>query len=211
MGIRPAKNQSGGDAVLAVQLQETRETEPESVREVAGRWEQGLRGLLGLAGVTGLVGAPLAVERLAGRTQVIVGVLLCTVLVTAGAGLLWTMSAAYGSVRVVQAPGSRAEFQRLRWSLVELDRRRLIRGRRFAIGGLFLFVVAVAVAWLDPAEQDTSKLQVVTDRSVTYCGLLLDAPDSIVAVYTAVEGRVEVEAGDVTSVSIVDHCDDVNP
>jgi hypothetical protein len=48
--VRPAENQSGGDPVLAVRLQEIRSAHLVSVRTVAGRWEQGIRGLLGVTG-----------------------------------------------------------------------------------------------------------------------------------------------------------------
>lgn len=206
MGVRAAEEQSGGDVVLAVRLQEIRDWHPASVREVAGRWEQGLRGLLALAGITGLVGAPLAAERLTVSTQVTVGLLLSVVLVAAGAGLVLTMSAAYGSVRLARVPESPIEFHRLRWSFAERDRRQLLWGRRLAIGALLLFAVSVAVAWLDPGREHSGPLQVETADGVTYCGAVLDAPEGTVAVHTATEGRVEVPLVDVTSVEIVDRC-----
>ena len=206
MGVRAHENQSGGDAVLAVRLQEIRDWHPASIREVAGRWEQGLRGLLGLAGITGLVGAPLAVERLTGPTQVVVGLLLGVVLAAAAAGLVLTMSAAYGSVRLVRAPSSRTEFQRLRWSLAEHDRNQLVWGRRLAIGALLGFAVAVTVAWLNPANNPGARLLIETDSGVIYCGPVLDAAEGTVAVHAEAEGRVEVPAADVAKVDVVDGC-----
>jgi hypothetical protein len=206
VGVRAREDQSGGDEVLAVLVQEIRDRHPTSVREVAGRWEQGLRGLFALTGVSGLVGAPLAVERLAGPTQAAVGVLLAVVLSTAGAGLVLTMSAAYGSVRLLQVPGTATALEQLRWSRAERDRRHFLWGRRLAVAALGLFAVSVAVAWVDPADS-TSHLQVATDE-VTYCGAVLDAARGTIAVHSDLEGRVEVPAAEVSAIDIVENCDE---
>jgi hypothetical protein len=184
---------------------------PASVREVASRWEQGLRGLLGLAGVSGLLGAPLAADRLSGPVQVAVGALLGVVVIAAGAGLVLTMSAAYGSVQLIPVPQTAAELQHVRRSLAERGRRRLVWGRRLAIGALALFGVAVTVAWLDPVGSEGSRLRVRTERGVTYCGRVLDAPDGVVAVGTESEGRVEIPSGDVVAVGVVDGCEGGQP
>ena len=189
--------------------EEIRDWHPASICEVAGRCEQGERGLVGLASFSGVVGAPLAMKRRAGPTQVAVGLLLGLVLVAAGAGLVLTMSAAYGSVRLVRAPGSRTELQRLRWSLAERDRARLVWSCRLAIGFLVLVAVAVAVAvaWLDPASHGSGQLQVETDAGVTHCGRVLHAAHGTVAVRTKAEGRVKVPAGDVVAVDVVETCE----
>jgi hypothetical protein len=208
MGVRADEEQRGGDAVLAVEVQEIRDAHRASVREVAGRWEQGLRGLLGLVGITGVVGAPLATERLTGPTQVAVGLLLCVVLVAAATGLVLTMSAAYGSVQLVPPPRSRTGLQRLRWSLAERDRHRCLWGRRCAVGALLLFAVSVAVAWLDPGRHRSGHLHVETSDSVTYCGAVLNAHEGAVAVRTATEGRVEVPTAEVATVAIVESCEE---
>jgi hypothetical protein len=194
--------------VLAVRLQEIRDWHPTSVREVAGRWEQGLRGLLGLAGISGLVGAPVAGGRLSELTQMLVGVLLGLVLLVAGTGLILTMSAAYGSVRLVQAPRSLTEFQRLLWSRAKGERRRFLWGRGLAIGALVLLAVTVALAWINPTSPRGSRLRVETNAGTVYCGKAVHAPHGTIAIDTDAGGRQDIPAADVAAVDTVDACDE---
>jgi hypothetical protein len=108
-------------------------------------------------------------------------------------------------------PRTAAELHRSRRSLAELGRRRLVWGRRLAVGALALFGAAVTVAWLDPVEPADSSgdpwLRIHTARDVTYCGRPLDAPDRVVAVATEAEGRVEIPTDEIIEVRVVDGCD----
>lgn len=152
MPLRAADDQEGADPVLAVRLQEIRDAHLDTVRTVAGRWEQGLRGLLGITGLTGLVSAPLAADRLAAQTQLMVGILLAVVLLVAGAGLTLAMSAAYGSLRTVPPPTSLAMRETQRAVLAERSRMQMVWGRRLAVAALILLGIAIALAWSNPGQ-----------------------------------------------------------
>lgn len=147
-----ADDQQGADPILAVRLQELREAQLDSIRVVAGRWEQGLRALLGVTGLTGLIGAPLAAGRLTPGTQLIVGILLAIVLLTAAAGLTLAMSAAYGSLRTIPPPTSLAMHNEQHTELAERSRIQMLRGRRLAITALILLAIAIALAWANPGQ-----------------------------------------------------------
>jgi len=150
MAPQAADDQGDADPVLAVRLQEIRDSSLDSVRAVAGRWEQGLRGLLGITGLTGLVGAPLAADRLSVQAQLAVGILLAVVLLAAGVGLTLAMSAAYGSLRTVAAPLSLEMHETQRAVLAERSRIQMLWGRRFAVTALVLLAIAIAIAWANP-------------------------------------------------------------
>lgn len=155
MVVRVDEDQVGGDTLLTLQIQEIRDWYPASVREVAGRWEQGLRGLLGLAGGFGVVGSSLAADRFAISTRVTVGVLFAVVMVAAGLGLILTMSAAYGSVRLVPTPTSASELTAMRWRHAERARHQLVWGRRLAVAALVVFAASITVAWIGPRDEPT--------------------------------------------------------
>lgn len=152
MAPRAADDQGDADPVLAVRLQEIRDSYLDSVRAVASRWEQGLRGLLGITGLTGLVGAPLAADRLTAQAQLAVGVLLAVVLLVAGAGLTLAMSAAYGSLRNVAAPISLEMRETQRNALAECSRIQMLWGRRLGVAALVLLAIAIAIAWANPGH-----------------------------------------------------------
>jgi hypothetical protein len=209
VGTEADENQEGGDAHLVVRLQEMRDRHPMLVRELAGRWEQGLRGLLGLVGASGLVGAPLAADRLTGTTQAVVGVLLGAVLVAAAGGLALVMSAAYGSARLHPGATTSAGQAMQRRELAEEARNRLRWGRALALASLGLFAAAVTVAWLNTGENTKPHVQLETTTGVTHCGTLLDAPAGSIAVRTDSEGRVEVPAREVKSISVAEICSNV--
>lgn len=211
MAIGVDDDQRGGDAHLAVELQETRDRHMLSVRDLAGRWEQGLRGLLGVAGASGLIGAPLAAERLNTTTQALVGVLLGAVLATAAGGLGLVMSAAYGSARLEREPATATERAALRWALAERARRRLRWGRALALASLGLFAVTITVAWIEPGTDTAANLRVETTTGVIYCGPLLDAPPGVIAVHTSSEGRVDVPARTVAAIGTTAHCAKAQP
>jgi hypothetical protein len=198
------------ELVFLVRLQEIRDVHLQSVRAVADRWEQGLRTLVGLTGIVGLIGAPLAVNTLTSTTQLVVGVLLAMVLITAAAGLLQVMAAAFGSVRTFKPPTSLQRLITLRESLAESGRTQLLWGRRLAVTALLLFAAAIAVGWANPGHNGPY-LQVETNDGVTYCGPRLDSPSRSIAVHTELEGRVQIATKDVASVSILGKCPPENP
>lgn len=205
MPARAAENQAGGDAAHIVQNQEIRDSHLDSVRAVAGRWEQGLRGLLGLTGIAGLVGAPFAAGTLTPETQLMVGILLALVLATAGAGLMLAMSAAYGSIRVVEPPASRAKRETMRWALAERGRTQLLWGRRLAVVALLMFAATVVLVWANPTSQGP-QLRIETRYGVTYCGLQLNSPKNTVAVLATPEGRIQFPTADIASLTPVPTC-----
>jgi hypothetical protein len=213
MAIRVAEVQRDLDharLVLLVRLQEMRDLQLESVRTVAGRWEQGLRGLLGVTSLAGVIGAPLAASSLTSVTKLVVGVLLGLVLATAASGLLMVMAAAYGSVRTVKPPASLPQLESLRENLAGRARTQLLRGRALAVTALLLFATAIAVGWANPGDEGPY-LRVATTGGVTYCGLQLDSPARTIAVYARIEGRVQIPARDVASIAIADACPPEEP
>jgi hypothetical protein len=213
MAIRVAEVQRDLDharLVLLVRLQEIRDLHLESVRTVAGRWEQGLRGLLGVASLAGIIGAPLAAGSLTSVTKLVIGVLLGLVLATATTGLLMVMAAAYGSVRTVKPPASLPQLELLREHLARRARTQLRRGRVLAVTALLLFAAAIAVGWTNPGNEGPY-LRVETTSGVTYCGPQLDSPARTVAVHTPIEGRVQIPVRDVASIGITGTCPPEEP
>ncbi len=196
----------GDDTILAVRLQELRDTYPATVRAIASRWADGLKALLGLAGTIGLLAAPFATDQLSDTGRTVTGLLLVGVFLAGAAGLWLTMSAAYGVARVDRAPQSLVELQTLRRKHGDLDRSRLVWGRRSAIVAIMLLAAAVGAAWTDPWDSPAPLLKITTVDGVSYCGELLDAPEHAVAVHNPPEGRVELPMTDVASVHIVESC-----
>lgn len=151
MGVQPDPDPPESDSpILAVQLQELRESYPAAVRAIAARWADGLKALLGLSGIIGVVSAPFAAKSLHGTTKVVTGLLLVGVFLTAAAGLWWTMSAAYGTASVDRPPDSLVSFATLQRHNADRARARLVWGRRSALTALLLLAAAVGVAWIDP-------------------------------------------------------------
>ncbi|MGH3249847.1 MAG: hypothetical protein ACRDOI_27110 [Trebonia sp.] len=213
MAIRVAEVQRDLDharLVLLVRLQEIRDLHLESVRTVAGRWEQGLRGLLGVTSIAGIIGAPLAAGSLTFVTKLVVGILLGLVLATATTGLLMVMAAAYGSVRTIKPPASLPQLESLRENLARRASTQLLRGRILAVTALLLFAAAIAVGWTNPGGGG-SYLRIETTDGVTYCGPQLGSPARTVAVDAPIEGRVQIPVGDVASIGIVGTCPPEEP
>lgn len=151
MAVQPDPDPPDSDnTILAVQLQDLRETYPTAVRAIAARWADGLKALLGLSGLIGVVSAPLAAKSLHGTTKVVVGLLLVGVFLTATIGLWWTMSAAYGTASVDPPPDSLVSLGALRRRNADRARARLVWGRRSALTALVLLAAAVGVAWVNP-------------------------------------------------------------
>jgi hypothetical protein len=150
VAARAAADQAGGDAVMAVRVQELQDIEPSTVRDIAGRWVEGLRAVLASAGAAGLIGAPLAAGKLSASTEIIVGGMLAGVLVIASSAMLLVMTAAYGSARRRRRPANLTQYQRYRQEMAQHSLRCLMWGRRLAVLALLLFAVTISVAWGNP-------------------------------------------------------------
>jgi hypothetical protein len=207
MPVQPDPEQATTDStVLSVRLQELREAYPATVRNIAGRWADGLKALLGLTGTIGLLAAPFASDRLAATTQVVVGGLLVCVFLAGVAGLWLTMTAAYGTGRLDPEPQSLSELEVLRRKHGDRDRSRLIWGRRFAAAALLVLAAAVGVAWINPWHSTTSMLKLTTNSNLVYCGQVIQARDGRVAVLASVQGRAQIPLAEIARVTIVGSC-----
>jgi hypothetical protein len=195
---------------MTVRAQELQEIQPSTVREIAGRWEVGLRAVMGLAGITGLIGAPLAANRLAASIQILVGALLGVVLVMAGSGLLLTMAAAYGSASHKTRPATRTQYQRLRQELAERGLRQLLWGRRLAVAAVAVLTATVVTAWVDPPANHQDRVQVrlmVTSSSgVVYCGQQIAAANGGLALQTASGARIDVPFSAIQQIETMETC-----
>jgi hypothetical protein len=208
MGLTADPNQSGGDPADAVWLQESRDVFPESVRTVAVRWEQGLRGLIGLVSVSGLVAAPLAGPHLSGPTPAIVGVALAVTLLTAGTGLVLAMSAAYGSIGLVDPPATRSGRRQFYRRQAERDRRRLVWGRRLAVSAVALFALTVALVWFDLSPRPDPQLLVRTREGAVLCGQPIPAAAGVLALRVDAGRANTIPTAAIVALDAVTDCPD---
>jgi len=159
------------------------------VRATAEKWRNGLAALLALITAVGVVKGKGTVEDLAQPAKIAVGILMLLALITAAAGTLLAMKAAFGLPARRRLTGAADELDVLR------DRQVLdaAHGLRWAIAltlvALALLAGAVGVNFYGPpADKPKQNLRVTTDSAGDVCGTVRSStPGSVTAGLVVVE------------------------
>lgn len=206
MGVEPDHEYVSVDEVqFSLDLATFRDENHAVIRRIAEQWVSGVKGLLGLAGIAGLVAAPLSVDRLAGRSQVVVGMALAGVFALGAASLLLTMSAAYGTAKRYPRPQSASDLLWARESAANADRRRLVAGRFLAVAATVLLGISIGTTWIAPTSDSPHLVEVRTIDGLTICGQLGDSANGqLELVSDPMGGRVPVSS--IAALSSVSSC-----
>lgn len=194
-----ADDESAWMTIVSTQLADTRKS--------AENWRTGLVGLLGLVSIFSAVQGPSSVNSLPMWAAVSAGILLFLSLLSAAAGTVASLQAAYGHPAVL----SRARFSQLGGSAgFQFEEARSVIAQLriaqiLAFMSLAFVVAAIGLSWYSPrASADTVKIVMRSGENL--CGQLASSANGSIQIDSPSLGAVMIKAGNVEILQPVKAC-----
>jgi hypothetical protein len=194
-----AEDETAWLTLISVQLADTRKS--------AENWRTGLVGLLGLVSIFSAVQGPSSISALYIWAAASVGMLLFLSVLSATAGTVASLQAAYGHPTVL----SRAKFRQLGGSAgLQFEEARnaiakLRIAQRLAFLSLALVVAAVGLAWYSP-RPSSNTVKIVMRSGENLCGQLMSSGNGNIQVDSSSLGAVMINVRNLESIQVTKSC-----